>query len=90
MMFRTDMHRLTTFHSLRTDPTNLPEEIENNFSQYKEVLTAMLSLDPEKRPTAKDLLQMPLFAKKSKRDLLSSIEDREKQIHDMETRVGDG
>ena len=86
-MFQTDMHRLTTFHNVRVNPSNLPDEIKKGFPEYQEVLTRMLSLDPTKRPSAQELLQMPLFAKKSKRDLMLEIEDRDKQIKEMQKKV---
>ena len=87
-MFKTDMHRLTTFHNVRVNPSNLPEEIKKGFPEYQEVLTRMLSLDPSQRPSAQELLQMPLFAKKSKRDLMQEINDRDKQIKEMQRKVG--
>ncbi|CBK24450.2 uncharacterized protein [Blastocystis hominis] len=86
-MFKTDMHRLTTFHNVRVNPSNLPEEIKRDFPEYQEVLTRMLSLDPVERPSAQELLQMPLFTKKSKRDLMMEIEDRDKQIKEMQRKM---
>ena len=87
-MFKTDMHRLTTFHNVRVNPSNLPEEIKRDFPEYQEVLTRMLSLNPAERPSAQELLQMPLFAKKSNRDLMMEIEDRDRQIKEMQRKVG--
>lgn len=87
-MFKTDMHRLTTFHNVRVNPSNLPEEIKRDFPEYQKVLTQMLSLDPAERPSAQELLQMPLFTKKSNRDLMMEIEDRDRQIKEMQRKVG--
>ena len=87
-MFRTDMHRLTVFQQVRDDPSDLPPEILQDYAQFAPVLRAMLSKDPHARPTARDLLELPQFGKKTSRELLSVIETKNEAIEAKDRRVG--
>lgn len=87
-MFKTDMHRLTVFQQLRDDPSDLPQEIVREYPQFAPIIEAMLSHIPHSRPTAKELLELPQFGKKTTRELLSVIEAKNKTIEDREKRVG--
>ena len=87
-MFKTDMHRLTVFQQLRDDPSDLPQEIVREYPQFAPIIEAMLSHIPHSRPTAKELLKLPHFGKKTTRELLSVIEAKNKTIEDKERRVG--
>lgn len=78
-MFRTDLERLTTFQTIRKTG-ELPEQVVADFPEYAEVLKAMLSEDPSKRPTAKELLELPVFTARSKQELLSTIDDQERRV----------
>lgn len=78
-MFKTDMERLTTFQKIRSDGV-LPNTIHKQFPEYVGVLSAMLNQDPEKRPSAHDLLILPLFSNQSRRELLNSIDEKERRV----------
>lgn len=86
-MFRTDMHRLTVFQQVRDDPSDLPPEIFQSYPQFVPILEAMLSKDPNTRPTAKSLLENPQFGKKSSRELLSIIAAKTEAIEAKDKRV---
>ena len=76
-MFHTDMERLTSFQTIRTSG-KLPDEVYTNYPEYVDVLKNMLNEDSQKRPTAHELLNLPIFSNQSKRELLNIIDDKEK------------
>lgn len=78
-MFKTDMERLTTFQNIRSEGI-LPKEVYDRYPDYVNVLTAMLDEHPEKRPSAHDLLTLPIFSNQSKRDLLNTISEKERRV----------
>ena len=78
-MFRTDLERLTTFQAIRKTG-ELPAQIYTDFPEYSDVLKTMLSEDPSKRPSAKELLELPIFTARSKKELLQTIDDQEKKV----------
>ena len=82
------MHRLTVFQQVRDDPSDLPPEILQGYAQFAPVLRTMLSKDPHARPTAKDILELPQFGKKTSRELLSVIEAKNEAIEAKDRRVG--
>lgn len=81
------MQRLTTFQAIRSDPTQLPSEIDEQFVEYKSILISMLSLDPHARPTAEELLREPVFLKQSKKQLHQTIVEKQAKIEELESRV---
>ena len=88
-MFKTDMDRLQTFDTVRTDPSNLPPEIDQSYPEYREILTSMLSHNPQKRPSANELLNNSVFFEPSKRELKAIVQDKEEKIAELEARVCD-
>lgn len=79
-MFHTDMERLTSFQTIRTSG-KLPDEVYTNYPEYVDVLKNMLNEDSQKRPTAHELLNLPIFSNQSKRELLNIIDDKEKKVN---------
>ena len=79
-MFHTDMERLTSFQTIRTSG-KLPDEVYTNYPEYVDVLKNMLNEDSQKRPTAHELLNLPIFSKQSNRELLNIIDDKEKKVN---------
>ena len=88
-MFKTDMDRLQTFDAVRTNPANLPPEIEQHYPEYRDILISMLSHNPQKRPSANDLLVNSVFFEPSKSELKTMVEEKEKKISALEARVCD-
>ena len=87
-MFKTDMQRLSTFLDVRKDPTHLPPEIDRCFPQFRPILEAMLSSDPRKRPTAQELIDMPVFTKQSKQQFAVLLSEKDRRIRELERHVG--
>ena len=48
----------------------------------------MLSPDPQKRPTAQELLDMPVFTKQSKQQFVVLLSEKDRRISELEQRVG--
>ncbi|KAJ5072221.1 eukaryotic translation initiation factor 2-alpha kinase eif2-alpha kinase -related [Anaeramoeba ignava] len=65
--FYTQMERIKMITQLR-EKQELPKEFYEKYPEFSELILQMVSLDPQKRPTCKQLLNNPLF--KSKEDLL--------------------
>ena len=79
-MFHTDMERLTSFQTIRTSG-KLPDTIYHDYPEFVDVLKNMLNEDPQKRPTAHELLNLPIFSNQSKRELLNIIDEKEKKVY---------
>ena len=79
-MFHTDMERLTSFQTIRTSG-KLPDTIYHDYPEFVDVLKNMLNEDPQKRSTAHELLDLPIFSNQSKRELLNIIDEKEKKVY---------
>ena len=79
-MFHTDMERLTSFQTIRTSG-KLHDTIYHDYPEFVDVLKNMLNEDPQKRSTAHELLNLPIFSNQSKRELLNIIDEKEKKVY---------
>ena len=78
-MFRTDRERLTSFEEFRREKI-LPKKVYEEFPEFVSILHSMLNDNPEERPSATQLLALPVFAKSSKRELLNELNEKDKRV----------
>ena len=78
-MFKTDRERLTSFEEFRKKKI-LPKKVYEEFPEFVSILHAMLSDNPDERPSAKELLMLPVFVKPSKRELLNELCEKDKRV----------